>query len=60
MQRDVGVSMSKKYTTYNREESNTEKHICIKNVKNLHKELSYTIKVNTKATGANMGIKVVG
>ncbi len=61
IKQEVGASMSEKVCKDKTNVSpSIDKYLCIKNVNDLHRELGHPSEKNTRATGASMGIKVVG
>ncbi len=61
MKQDVGASMSEKvHNSLTQVSPSMDKHICIKNMNDLHRELGHKSEATTRATGASMGLKVVG
>ncbi len=61
MQQEFGESMSEKvHKSKTKVSPRMDKHVCIKNVNDLHRELGHLSEVTTRAMGASMVIKVVG
>ncbi len=61
IKQEIGASISEKiHNSKTTVLPSTDKHVCIKNVNDLHRELGHPSETSTRATGASMGIKVVG
>ncbi len=61
IKQEIGASISEKmHNSKTTVSPSTDKHVCIKNVNDLHRELGHPSQASTRATGASMGIKVVG